>query len=324
MKIENSKRKIMETKRRIFINISNTDSTSTKSYSISEMFLKLLLTVPLLIGIAITVSIIYVTASQTNMKDYNKLAEENSVLRKKLVVLSTDLDSIRTKLQLIEQWEDEIRQKNNMDVISKDLREQGIGGLPQIDYSLVSYDSLLSNLYNDILKSMLIVNAKVNYDLQTITELGNVIDEIDYYYRYTPSIYPAFGRISDAYGWRKDPFTSKRTFHRGLDIANQIGTPVYATADGVVKACGNKKFFGRYIEIDHAGEYLTKYAHLNKAMVKPGDSVKRGQIIALMGNSGRSTGVHLHYEVIRNNKNKNPYHHLTLSKNNVLAVMKKK
>ena len=89
-------------------------------------------------------------------------------------------------------------------------------------------------------------------------------------------------------------------FHRGIDIANALGTPVRATADGVVKLASWQGGYGRLVVLDHGHGFLTFYGHNSELKVKPGDHVKRGQVISLMGTSGRSTGYHLHYEVWQN------------------------
>ena len=122
----------------------------------------------------------------------------------------------------------------------------------------------------------------------------------------TPAIRPCKGWATSGFGYRKSPFTGRREFHKGLDIANKIGTPVIATADGVVKYTGKKGLLGRVLVVDHGHGMVTRYAHLHKSLKKRGDKVKRGDIIAQVGNSGRSTGPHLHYEVHLNGIPVNP------------------
>jgi murein DD-endopeptidase MepM/ murein hydrolase activator NlpD len=122
----------------------------------------------------------------------------------------------------------------------------------------------------------------------------------------TPAIRPAKGWLTSRFGYRTSPFTGRREFHKGLDIANQIGTPIAVTADGIVKSTGSRRYLGKYVIIDHGHGMVTHYAHIDKALVKRGDKVKRGDIIAEMGNSGRSTGPHLHYAVYLNGVPVNP------------------
>jgi murein DD-endopeptidase MepM/ murein hydrolase activator NlpD len=114
------------------------------------------------------------------------------------------------------------------------------------------------------------------------------------------------GYISSLYGQRTDPFHGKETNHPGLDFAGAAGTQVLAVADGIVSHAGTDGGYGRSIEITHGNGYVTRYAHNAKLLVEPGQTVKRGDPIALMGSTGRSTGTHLHFEVMRDGQRVNP------------------
>ena len=122
----------------------------------------------------------------------------------------------------------------------------------------------------------------------------------------TPAIRPVDGWITSRFGRRKSPFTGRREFHKGIDIATRKKTPIVASANGVVTYVGRKGYLGKVVVIDHGYGIVTRYAHLYKALVKKGDKVKRGDKIALVGSSGRTTGPHLHYEVRLNGVPVNP------------------
>ncbi len=126
----------------------------------------------------------------------------------------------------------------------------------------------------------------------------------------TPSIMPVRGWFSHGYGWRKDPFTGKRAFHRGVDIVAPQGTPIAAPADGVVSRAGRLGPYGKSIDISHGYGYVTRYAHLSEVLVKPGQKVSRGDKIGAVGSTGRSTGPHLHYEMFRDGRRVNPWKYL--------------
>lgn len=124
-------------------------------------------------------------------------------------------------------------------------------------------------------------------------------------------VYPAgrpvkHGWLSSGYGYRADPFTGKREFHKGLDFAGKMGSPVIAVAAGVVTWSGKRYGYGNMVELDHGNGYSTRYAHNSKILVKVGERVKKGQTIALMGSTGRSTGPHVHFEVLHNGREVNP------------------
>jgi len=125
--------------------------------------------------------------------------------------------------------------------------------------------------------------------------------------RYLPLGKPVIGTISSRFGKRKDPMNHKTAFHTGVDIRGNKGERIYATADGVItKSCRNGGY-GNFVVIDHGNGYTTSFAHMQKYMVHKGDKVKRGQLIGLIGNTGRSTGSHLHYEIALNDTPINPY-----------------
>jgi murein DD-endopeptidase MepM/ murein hydrolase activator NlpD len=122
----------------------------------------------------------------------------------------------------------------------------------------------------------------------------------------TPTIWPAQGWLTDAFGRRSDPFTGEQEFHSGLDISTERGQSVYATADGTVQSAGPAGAYGNMITVDHGFGLVTRYAHLQAFKVAAGDTVHRGQVIGLVGSTGRSTGDHVHYEVLANGQTLNP------------------
>ncbi|WOE76042.1 M23 family metallopeptidase [Alterisphingorhabdus coralli] len=113
-------------------------------------------------------------------------------------------------------------------------------------------------------------------------------------------------RLTSRYGYREDPFRGRRKRHKGIDMAAPIGTPIYATADGVVGRAQWVSGYGKYIEIEHGGDIQTRYGHMSRLNVAPNQKVKRGDLIGFMGSTGRSTGSHLHYEVRINGEPVNP------------------
>lgn len=126
----------------------------------------------------------------------------------------------------------------------------------------------------------------------------------------TPSVMPVDGWFSHGFGWRKDPFTGERQFHRGIDIVADAGTPVLATADGVVSRAVRVPDYGKMIDISNGFGYVTRFGHLSEIMVRPGQRVRRGDVIGLVGSTGRSTGPHVHYEVFRDGRRVNPWKYL--------------
>ena len=127
----------------------------------------------------------------------------------------------------------------------------------------------------------------------------------------TPSMWPAYGWLSSTMGWRKDPITGEDDYHSGLDIAGERGQAVFVTAAGTVSQVGYQGAYGNMITVDHGFGLQTRYGHLSKYRVKVGSTVQRGDVIGEVGNTGRTTGYHLHYEVVANGRLINPLQLLT-------------
>jgi murein DD-endopeptidase MepM/ murein hydrolase activator NlpD len=154
--------------------------------------------------------------------------------------------------------------------------------------------------------------AAIDESLTTLTRRSAQLEE---FYRdqtlvlaSTPSIWPVRGYLSAGFGNRKDPFTGQRDFHSGIDISTPIGTRIFAPADGVVLSAATQGAYGNSIMMDHGYGVVTRYGHLDAYAIRPGQRVRRGDLIGFVGNTGRSTGPHLHYEVWVRDQAQNPIH----------------
>ena len=154
--------------------------------------------------------------------------------------------------------------------------------------------------------------AAIDESLNTLTRRSAQLEE---FYRdqtlvlaSTPSIWPVRGYLSAGFGNRLDPFTGQRDFHPGIDISTPIGTRIFAPADGVVLSAAVQGGYGNSLIMDHGYGVVTRYGHLDAYAVRPGQRVRRGDLIGFVGNTGRSTGPHLHYEVWVRDQAQNPIH----------------
>lgn len=181
-----------------------------------------------------------------------------------------------------------------------------------IDFNIFTYPSLVKQTYEESKNIMILTKLYIN-SFDTI--LGHSKQK-DLLMRAMPIIMPIDKRrssIRSGFGWRIDPFTRAYRFHQGIDLVGRIGTPIYATADGlVINPYSNSSMsgYGKVVVIDHGFGYRTLYAHLSKIAVKPGERVERGQIIGYLGSTGRSKGPHLHYEIHYRGKPVNPINYL--------------
>jgi len=150
------------------------------------------------------------------------------------------------------------------------------------------------------------IRQSIDLRRESLEELQGALNDQHSLFAAKPSIKPAKGWITSGFGLRKSPFGNGRKMHYGVDIAARTGTPVVAPADGVVKRVRTASDYGKMVVIDHGYGYQTLYGHNSKVFVKAGQRVKRGEPIAAIGNTGRSTGAHLHYEVRLNGVPVNP------------------
>lgn len=307
----------MSVKRKWHITFVRTDSAKSVNLSISRSLgTTALLSAIFLFSLFITGGV-YIWQKNVQAVRFDQLKKENRMLRQQLNSFSGQMDSLMIKIRLMEEWEDKLRTDKKMKSISPDIRSLGSGGLPIHDKTFADLDKNLDIHYNQDLKKLSYLSSKINLTYNTHKDLFETMEMQQELFVSTPSILPTYGIVNDRFGYRAHPIFRYRKFHSGVDFNNEKGTPVYATADGKVIYSGRDSNYGIIIKVDHQAGYETRYAHLEKSLVSENDTVKKGQIIGLMGNTGLSTGTHLHYEVLKNNKNVNPAHFFNLSEEDI-------
>ena len=188
--------------------------------------------------------------------------------------------------------------------LEESLPEAGLGGVGGLSHLETTAPSL------DMRASLDGMDHTVSALTEKSARLETVFQDQRQMLASTPSIWPVRGYFSGAFGKRRDPFTGMGDFHPGIDISTPRGTRVVAPADGVVVFCGAKGAYGNALAIDHGYGTVTRYAHLDGFNVRPGQRVRRGDVIAFVGNTGRSTAPHLHYEVWVDDQLRNPIHYI--------------
>ncbi len=166
----------------------------------------------------------------------------------------------------------------------------------------------------DLQKSIAELTEKVEFNTEYLSDLEAHLLQKSVLKGTLPNSSPvnvAFN--SSSYGWRIDPFNGNKAFHEGLDFSAEVGTPIYAAAGGIVTSAETMPDYGKIVIISHGSGLETRYAHTSKLLVKVGERVKKGQIVALVGNTGRSTGSHLHYEIRLNGNPLDPRKYLNAS-----------
>ena len=226
------------------------------------------------------------------------LKKENKLQKLQLANLAHKVDLINGKLVELQKFDRKLRVMVNLEISEDNSQFLGIGGSdPTVlnpDYTIEKAHQKLIRLLHQSLDNL---NTEITVQKLEKAELYQFLGNQKSMLASTPSIWPVKGWVSSGFGNRTSPFTNEKEFHKGLDISAKMNTPVIAPADGVVSAVGKTYGYGKNLHIKHGHGIKTSYGHLQKSLVKKGQYVKRGQIIALVGNSGRSTGPHLHYEV---------------------------
>ena len=260
----------------------------------------------------IILSFIYLSAEILSHALYEKRLNEfksnYSLISNNLKQLQNELKELDDKVIIIEEKDRAVRTYAGMPEIDTDIRKLGTGGhvlqsnilsdnlAPVINEELITLELDIENISRHVnleLDSYRSIYKKVKEDLSRISKI--------------PSIRPVKGGfLNSSFGYRKDPIDNEMRFHQGQDITVKSGTPVYATADGIVKRAYYAGGFGNHIKLDHGNGYTTLFAHLSKIKVKHGQNVNRGDVIGLTGNTGRSTAPHLHYEIHHYGESKNP------------------
>ena len=236
-------------------------------------------------------------------------AREIEALALNYKVLNKKLDLMNEVLEAIENRDNNIyRIYFNTTPISEEERKAGFGGVNRYkDLQGFNNSELMENTTKrvDVLTKELVIQSK---SLDEIVALAKQKEKL---LAAIPAIQPVknedLKQMASGYGYRSDPFTKIRKFHYGMDFTARTGTPIYATGDGVVyKADASLSGYGNHIEVNHGYGYKTLYAHLSKYNCRPGQRVKRGDIIGYVGSTGRSQAPHLHYEVFKNGERVNP------------------
>ena len=264
------------------------------------------------IGIGLYLLMFYAFDAPTE----RNLKEENSKLKSQYAILEKRLaNSIKVMEDIRNRDDNFYRVMMQMDPLSSNQRYSGLdndakyGDIDKMnDAELV----IRMNRSMDLLEHQ-IYSQSVSFD-QLREAAGVQKDKI----ARIPSVLPINVKdytMSSGYGYRRDPIYGTAKFHEGLDFAAATGTPVFATADAVVEVAERKPGYGNCIDLDHGYNYLTRYAHLSQILVKPGQQVKRCEMIGKVGSTGKSTGSHLHYEVRFKGEPQNPvnYYFMDLS-----------
>ena len=267
---------------------------------------------------------------KTYADDYERVLADNKVLQDQVLEFAAVTEQLKEQVNNMKNFDNSIRDMLEMEdknpppqtavpnqSNSKMLSDNLIAGVTAAstfsfnpNRYMLGNRSVLTRTLSELDKNLNVLQNQVPVQSDS---LENLEEEVVIYTKTlaaTPDIWPARAMITSPFGYRRSPFGTGRDFHYGIDIGVGYNTPIKATAPGKIITAKYSYGYGYHVIIDHGMGFKTLYAHLNRFRVKVGDKVEKGDIIALSGNSGRSTGAHLHYEVRYNNQRKNPINYL--------------
>lgn len=309
----------MEAMKRVTIMMIPSGANNTKQITIPVWALRTSVGISFVLSIFLGYLILDYFELRSMRRSYQVIVAENEGLKGEARALMSSLDDVKSSLHKVKDFTAKLTEITQMKV--KDLsKTTGIGPLSSDEYKIAGngivsqepdkYLPLGINpdklFFRPVFDRLYGLNEQSNqqaielqYILSNLSKQQNLLASI-------PTISPVNGWVTSGFGARMSPFTGESTVHKGIDIASPVGTPVYAPADGVVIFTGIKSGFGNFIMIAHGYGIVSRYGHNSQNLVEPGQRVQRGEQIAVVGNSGRTTGPHVHYEVLINGNYTDP------------------
>ena len=250
--------------------------------------------------------------------DYMITKADNYVMRAKMLYLANEVERARSALEMARATDRQMRvllgMRERKAIIQGEDATGGPSPADRMSLAKLLSDNPARASQPEIRRSLEALRLESEKRIASFQEIAWHINNERSLYRATPNIWPTAGRVTSHFGYRFSPMRGGEDdsdeFHPGVDIANGADTPIFATADGQVRHAGWSGGYGRMVLLEHGWGYSTVYGHNSKVLVKEGQRVQRGQLIAYMGTTGRSTGNHLHYEVLRHGKPVNPVPYL--------------
>ena len=275
-------------------------SHRVRRFSIKRGALQGVMTAGSILFLAVSLLLIDYVRTNLDRQELHRLQAQNNSQQQELQSLSASLDGLRKEMVVLAQNDAKVRVMAQLSPPKADALA-GIGGPPEED---------ATSRFSDLQQRIDEIRQAIDLRRESQEEIRGVLNDQRSLLAAKPQGWPVKGWVTSNFGMRNSPFTGKRKMHEGLDVAARTGTPVYATADGIVSKAETAPGYGKLVIIDHGYGYKTYFAHNSKVFVKVGQRIKRGDKIAAVGNTGSSTGSHLHYEVRRNGVPLNPRKYL--------------
>jgi murein DD-endopeptidase MepM/ murein hydrolase activator NlpD len=286
-------------------------TNKVRQLKVSKLFLAFLFALCISGSLALIWVIRDYRAIKTEIPRLTYLEKENKHQRAQLASLAQKIDRISRRMVELKAFDKQLRTMVNLEKPDDNQQLLGVGGsnttLAKPDYTIEkAHQKLVRLMYRSLDR----LDKEVSLETREKAELLEFLENQKSMLLCTPSVWPTRGWVSSGFGYRISPFTNEKEFHRGIDICNRMDASVIAPSDGVVASVGWDYGYGKTLLVKHGYGLRTKYAHLSKILVKKGQVVKRGEEMGRVGNTGRTTGPHLHYEVHLNGVPVNPLRYI--------------
>jgi hypothetical protein len=243
--------------------------------------------------------------------ELNRLRQETQNQRSQIQFFSARIEDLEKQLSKLKDFDKKIRIIANLEKGQEATPSMGMGGPSPSDIrDKLKQEKDDAGLVQQMRSDIERLQSEAVTQEESLSELEKLLQVKREMLSRTPSIWPLQGWVTSGFGYRTNPFTGLTQMHEGLDISNRVGTPIMAPANGIVSDVGSDTALGRVVVIFHGFGMTSRYGHLNKAFVKVGQKVKRGDKIAEVGMTGKTTGPHLHYEVKINGISVNPLRYI--------------
>jgi murein DD-endopeptidase MepM/ murein hydrolase activator NlpD len=289
-------------------------SGKLRRFSISEKSAKILLSVFILITFTSVFLFYRHIKLSKEVVELEGLRKETREQRLQIQQFVQKVKDFEQQMARLERFDRKLRVITSLEGggTASSSQKWGVGGID--DRETDSYASIApaedKNVIRGLNKDIDELNSQARFQEISFQELDEFFKGQESLLSSTPSIWPTRGWVTSGFGYRLSPFTERKEVHEGIDIATRMNAPVISPADGIVVRSGKDSSYGNILEIDHGYGLVTRYGHNARLLVNMGDKVKRGQAVAQVGNTGRSTGPHLHYEVILNGVPVNPFRYI--------------
>lgn len=283
------------------------ETSEVKRYRLSKRFLKIMASA----GVAVVFSSAWLLYDYINVKNQiweaRELRDVAQAQKNQIQSFANKISTLETQMTKLRQFDTKLRVISNLEKEGPKEQYIGVGGPDGNSFDYGNRQDLLVQKMHSDLENL---NIEAAVQEESFNELIEFLEDKKSLLASTPSIWPVRGWVTSNFGKRLSPFTGTWKMHEGLDIATRMGTPIVAPADGRVIYVGVESGYGKLLVIDHGYGVVTRYGHNSKIFVKVGDEVKRGDKIAAVGSTGRSTGPHSHYEVRVNGVPVNPKNYI--------------